>query len=326
MMHRYFRSLAAMSPKGKKGRTEAAYGYGKMLLSLMSRQPGAVVAVFDHGTHNFRNYVLSTYKKEYGAVPAELAPQIELAQHLCGLLGVEVYSVNEVEADDVIGSLAHKATRGGKEVVIVSTDRDFFQLPHDGTQLLAPGVENLGLGEKPTLYDENKAGEWIREKYGVGFDPRLMGDVKAIAGSTAKGIPGVKGIGEKGAARLVHQYGSVERIVKLTHRMASGKGSLREKLESGLVDLIKSKELTEIRTNVRLNQFKVEDCNGLKPYDAKVASAFLTMLGLKDLARKSRKLSEQIEWAKKREKSVLTPRERETFYGEVEAKPEPLFV
>ena len=295
MMYRYSRGIPPMS--AGKERTEAVYGFGKMLLSLMAKQPGAVIAVFDHGQHNFRNYVLPTYKEHYVAMAPELKSQIERAKEMCDVLGVPVYSVNEVEADDVIGSLARKASRWAKEVVVVSTDRDFFQLiglGADETKVLVPSAETHGLGKAPVLYDEIGARAWMKEKYGVGFRPRFMGDLKAIAGSASKDIPGVKGIGEKGAAKLVAQYGPVEKIVAGLSHMPSGKGSLREKLEVGLADLLKSKELTTIRTNVRLNQFKPEEIKGLKAYPANLAVAFFTTLGFKDLARKSRKLAGQI--------------------------------
>lgn len=323
MMYRYFRGLPAMSANGR--RTEAVYGFGKMLMTLMTKQPGAVVAVFDHGVHNFRNYVVPSYKEDYEAMPAELGTQIELAKQMCQILGVEVYNVNEVEADDVIASLSKKVQSGGKEAIVVSTDRDFFQLLDKGIKVLVPAAENQGLGEAPVLYDEETVREWMKEKFHlqyrpgskerIGFDPKLVSDVKAIAGHTHKGVPGVKGIGEIGAAKLVMQYGNVEKIIKAIPSMPSGKGSVKEKLEAGLVNLIKSKEMTTLRTNVRLNQFKIENTEELRTFDGLVADTFFQTLGLKDLAKKSRKLAEQIMTAK-----------ATGHYDVGTAKTEPLFV
>jgi DNA polymerase I len=243
---------------------------------------------------------------------------------------VEIYNVNEVEADDVIASLAKKAERMGKEVVVVSTDRDFFQLIEGKTKVLVPSAEVHGLGEVPTLYDESGARAWLSEKFGVDFNPHLISDLKAIAGSTAKGIPGVKGIGEKGAAKLVHQYGTVDKIVRAIPKMEAGRGSVREKLEASLGNLVKSKELTTIRTNVRLNQFKGESTEGLKSYRVEVADTFFSVLGMKDLARKSRKLAESISATKvvgghynAADSEIVLDLERTEGH---KAKPEPLFV
>jgi len=296
MLYRYFRGLPPMSANGR--RTEAVYGYGKMLLSLLAKRPDGVIAVFDHGQHNFRNYVLPTYKENYSAMPAELKAQQELAKQMCAVLGVDAYSVNEVEADDVIATLAKKLAKSGKDVVVVSTDHDFFQLIDENIQVLVPAAENQGLGGAPTLYDESAAYTWLEAKYGATFDPKLIADLKAIAGSTAKGIPGVKGIGEKGAAKLVAQYGNVDKIVKALPKMLPGKGSAKEKLEASLGNLMKSRELTTINANVRLKQFKVEDVAGLKSFDAKVADTFFEVLGMNDLGRRSLRLNERIEAAK----------------------------
>jgi DNA polymerase-1 len=300
MMYRYFRGLPAMVDRGK--RTEAVYGYTKLLMALMAKQPDGVIAVFDEGEHNFRNYVLSTYKEHYVAMPPELKSQVELAKEVCEVLNVPIYSVKEVEADDVIGSIARKAARWGKEVVVVSTDRDFFQLLGlglDETKILVPSAESHGLGETPILYDEAGARAWVEEKYGVAFRPKWVGDLKAISGSPSKDIPGVKGIGDRGAAQLVAKYGPVENIVKALGSMPAGKGSWREKLEADLTNLLKSKELTTIRTNVPLKQFRPEEIEGLKNYTVspKAAETFLAELGFKDLALKSRKLSRQIQAA-----------------------------
>ena len=323
MLYRYFRGLPAMSANGR--RTEAVYGYGKMLLSLMAKRPGGVIAVFDHGQHNFRNYVLPAYKENYIAMPAELKAQQELAQQMCAVLGVDVYNVNEVEADDVIATLAKKVVKLGKEVVVVSTDHDFFQLIDDHTQVLVPAAENQGLGEVPILYDESAAYTWLRMKYDVTFDPKLIADLKAIAGSTAKGIPGVRGIGEKGAAKLVAQYGSVDKIVKALAKMPSGKGSPREKIEASLGNLMMSRELTKVSTDVRLKQFKPESVTGLKSYDTQVANTFFEVLGMKDLARKSRRLADTLNVGVEVVGGHDDASGQEIVLETAKGKPEPLF-
>jgi DNA polymerase-1 len=321
MLYRYFRGIPPMSAEGK--RTEAVYGFGKMLMSLMSKQPDGVIAVFDHGQHNFRNYLLPTYKEHYVAMPEELKTQVALAKEMCAVLDVDVYSVNEVEADDVIATLARKATKAGKEVVVVSTDRDFFQMIDSSTKVLVPAAENHGLNEAPVLYDEAAARTWLEQKYGVGFNPKLISDFKAIVGSTAKDIPGVKGIGEKGAAKLVQQYGSVEKIVSAMPTMPSGQGGTRKLLEASLINLWKSKELTKISADVRLKQFKAEKLTKLGTYSADIAGAFFEGLGMKDLARRSRRLAGSMLM-----EQAATYDEQAHAEGLVgrPSKPEPLFV
>src|SRR4029078_1457428 len=154
----------------------------------------------------FRDDLVSDYKANRAPMPDELAEQIPMVHAACEALGVPILTSERYEADDVIGTLAEKAVAAGFEVAIVTGDKDFFQLVHDGITVYNPKEEG-------TWYDA--AG--VKDKFGVA--PEQVVDVLALMGDTIDNIKGVPGIGDKGARELIAACGSVESL--LTHAAES---------------------------------------------------------------------------------------------------------
>ena len=175
------------------------------------------------------------YKANRSPMPPDLAEQIPWVHEACEALGVPILTFERFEADDVIGTLAEKAVDAGFEVAIVTGDKDFFQLVHDGITVYNPK-------EDGTWFDA----EGVKEKFGV--TPAQVVDVLALMGDSIDNIKGVPGIGEKGARDLIATYGSVEEL--LAHAAEVSNKRYREGLLNHAEDARQSRELARIRTDV----------------------------------------------------------------------------
>ena len=175
------------------------------------------------------------YKANRSPMPPDLAEQIPWVHEACEALGVPILTYERFEADDVIGTLATKAVEAGFEVAIVTGDKDFFQLVHDGIKVYNPRDDG-------TWFDA--AG--VVEKFGVA--PAQVVDVLALMGDSIDNIKGVPGIGEKGARDLIATYGSLEAL--LAHAAEVTNKRYREGLLGHAEDARQSRELARIRTDV----------------------------------------------------------------------------
>src|SRR5213082_1340179 len=181
--------------------TNAVYIFVTMLRKLLNeRTPEYIAASFDLPGRTFRDDLSADYKANRAPMPDELAEQIPMVHAACEALGVPILNSENYEADDVIGTLASKATAAGFDVAIVTMDKDFFQLVHDGLRVFHPREEG-------TWYDA--AG--VKEKFGVA--PEQVVDVLALMGDTIDNIKGVPGIGEKGARDLIATYGTLDNLI-----------------------------------------------------------------------------------------------------------------
>jgi len=216
--------------------TNAVYIFVTMLRKLLNEQhPEYIAASFDLPGRTFRDDLVSDYKANRAPMPDELAEQIPMVHAACEALGVPILTSERYEADDVIGTLAEKASAAGFEVVIVTGDKDFFQLVRDGITVYNPKEEG-------TWYDA--AG--VKEKFGVA--PEQVVDVLALMGDTIDNIKGVPGIGDKGARELIAQYGTLENL--LAHAGEVKNKRYREGLQGHADDARQSQVLARIRTDV----------------------------------------------------------------------------
>jgi DNA polymerase-1 len=216
--------------------TNAVYIFVTMLRKLLNEQrPEHIAASFDLPGRTFRDDLVSDYKANRAPMPDELAEQIPMVHAACEALGVPILTSERYEADDVIGTLAEKAAAAGFEVVIVTGDKDFFQLVRDGITVYNPKEEG-------TWYDA--AG--VKDKFGVA--PEQVVDVLALMGDTIDNIKGVPGIGDKGARELIAQYGSLENL--LAHAGEIKNKRYREGLLGHAEDARQSQVLARIRTDV----------------------------------------------------------------------------
>jgi DNA polymerase I len=216
--------------------TNAVYIFVTMLRKLMNdHHPQFIAASFDLPGRTFRDDLVSDYKANRAPMPDELAEQIPMVHAACEALGVPILTSERYEADDVIGTLATKAVAAGFEVAIVTGDKDFFQLVHDGIKVYNPKEEG-------TWYDA--AG--VKEKFGVA--PDQVVDVLALMGDTIDNIKGVPGIGEKGARELIAQYGTLEQLI--AHATEVKNKRYREGLLAHADDARQSQVLARIHTDV----------------------------------------------------------------------------
>jgi DNA polymerase-1 len=216
--------------------TNAVYIFVTMLRKLLNEhKPEYIAASFDLPGRTFRDDLAADYKANRRPMPDELAAQIPMVHAACEALGVPILTSERYEADDVIGTLATKAVAAGFDVAIVTGDKDFFQLVHDGIRVFNPKEEG-------TWYDA--AG--VQDKFGVA--PGQVVDVLALMGDTIDNIKGVPGIGEKGALSLIATYGSLENLIANAAQVSNKR--YREGLLGNVESAEQSRELARIRTDV----------------------------------------------------------------------------
>jgi DNA polymerase I len=216
--------------------TNAVYIFVNMLRKLMNeQQPQYIAASFDLPGRTFRDDLAADYKANRTPMPDELAQQIKMVHAACEALGVPILTSERYEADDVIGTLAVKASASGFDVAIVTLDKDFFQLVGGGIRVFNPRDEG-------TWYDAGG----VKEKFGVA--PEQVVDVMALMGDTIDNIKGVPGIGDKGARELIATYGSLDNL--LGHAAEVKNKRYREGLLTYAAEARQSQELARIRTDV----------------------------------------------------------------------------
>jgi DNA polymerase I len=236
-MYRAYHAMRGSGLSGPGGKsTHAVYIFVTMLRKLFEdHQPQYIAASFDLAGPTFRSEMATDYKANRAPMPPDLAEQIPWVHEACEAMGVPILTYERFEADDVIGTLATKAVAAGFEVAIVTGDKDFFQLVHDGIK----------------VYNPRDDGAWfdadaVKEKFGV--TPAQVVDVLALMGDSIDNIKGVPGIGEKGARDLIATYGTLENL--LAHAPEVSGKRYREGLLAHAEDARQSRELARIHTDV----------------------------------------------------------------------------
>ena len=218
--------------------TNAVYGFITTLRKLLKdHDPDCIAVAFDEGQETARTTQYADYKKDRRPMPDDLVVQIPLVYEVLDGFRIPVIRSIEWEADDFIGSLACTARDRGYDVVIGTSDKDFFQLVGDGIKLYHTGRE--------VLYDA----KGVEEAFGL--PPEKVVDVMAIWGDAIDNIPGVPGIGEKGAKSLIQQFGSLDAIYERLDEVA--KPALRKKLEEHRDKAFLSRELAKIKCDLDLD-------------------------------------------------------------------------
>jgi DNA polymerase I len=233
-MYRAYHAIRGLTgPDGNS--TNAVYGFVTMLRKLINdHQPQYIAASFDLAGPTFRDEIVTDYKANRAPMPGDLAQQIPWVHEACEAMGVPILTSKRYEADDVIGTLATKAAAQGFEVAIVTGDKDFFQLVHDGIKVYNPKEEG-------TWFDA----DGVREKFGVA--PEQVVDVLALMGDSIDNIKGVPGIGEKGARDLIAKYGDLETL--LAHAAEVPNKRQREGLQNHADDARQSRTLARIHVD-----------------------------------------------------------------------------
>ena len=239
-----FRSFYATAPRwmmNSRGMpTNAVRGVIKHIEAVTNAlQPTHVVCCWDMGSTTFRTEWFPDYKANRGEPPCELVPQFDLAKEVVAMLGIPNIGVLGAEADDCIGSLV-KQYRDEMRISIVTGDRDLFQLlsKHVTVYLLAKGIGN---------YEAYTLERFIKEK---GIQPHQLIDVKALMGDASDNYPGVRGIGEKQAFKLIQQYGSIEGIIE---NLANLTKAQQQKITEHFDSLYLSRKLAAIHCDIPMS-------------------------------------------------------------------------
>ena len=268
LLHRAFYALPLL--KSSSGQyTNAVYGFTTMLIKLLNDvKPDAIMVAFDKGKATFRNEVYAGYKAQRKATPPELAEQFPIVRELLASMGIAVFEEAGYEADDILGTFAEKGREAGYQVDIVTGDKDALQLISPTTKVL---LTRKGISEIESVDEEA-----LKEKYGL--QPQQVVDLKGLMGDTSDNIPGVPGVGEKTAGKLIAEFGSVENVIANIQKISGAKlqSNLREHADLALL----SKRLATIVCDLPL-EFAPERFN-FSPEPEKVREMF-TKLEFKSL-------------------------------------------
>lgn len=233
-MYRAFYALPLLSTADGQY-TNAVYGVASMLTKLIGElQPKWLAVAFDKGKITFRNELFDQYKATRKQTPSELSSQIPLLHEMLEVFGIALLEQEGFEADDIIGTLATKAAADGCQVIVVTGDRDALQLIGENIEVM---LTKKGITEMQ-VFDA----EAFREKYGI--DPVRLIDLKGLMGDASDNIPGVPGVGEKTALKLLTEYGSLENVLEHIEDISGKK--LKERLTEHRDLALLSKKLATI--------------------------------------------------------------------------------
>jgi DNA polymerase-1 len=241
--------------------TNAVYGFLTMLYKLLDEEkPDYVAVAFDKGSATFRHQQYTDYKGTRKGAPEEFKPQLDLLREVLTALNIPWFRMDEVEADDILGTLAKQAQAQGVSALIVTGDRDALQLVDEKITTV---YTKKGISETIRYTPETLQAEY-------GLTPSQIIDLKALMGDPSDNIPGVPGVGEKTAKKLLEEYGTVEGVYAHLDEI---KGALRTKLETGLESAKLSKWLATIKTDAPV-AFDPEKLKLKEPNWAEAAALF----------------------------------------------------
>ncbi len=245
LMHRAFHALPVMDHQGVY--TNAIFGFLNMLLKVLKEENVRYLAVcFDEHAPTFRHTVYAEYKAGRAATPPELRQQFDTIRTLLTDMGIRWYTLAGWEADDLLGTLSLKGEAAGVAPLLLTGDRDALQLVGGGTELM---FTRKGISETIRFTPAR-----VYEEYG--FSPEQVTDWKGMAGDSSDNIPGIPGVGDKTAVKLLQQYSTLENVLSHTDEL---KGKLREKVETWADQARRCKELATIRRDAPI-QWALADC------------------------------------------------------------------
>ena len=275
IINRAFYGIRELSTK-EGIHTNAIYGFMNIFFKLLEQtEPDGVAVAFDLKKPTFRHKMYSEYKAGRKPMPPELAEQFPYLKELLKKLGYSVVESEGYEADDILGTISYNCAKNGVNCFIATGDRDSLQLVNDKVTVI------LASTQKGQPVSVNYTPELIKEKYGV--EPKKLIEIKAIQGDTSDNIPGVAGIGEKGAQDLISRFGSIEYIYEHINEIDIKPG-VRQKLIDSKDNCFLSRELGEICLEAPVDT----DINSysLKEYDKAEATALLKKLELFSIIKK----------------------------------------
>ncbi|QII50183.1 DNA polymerase I [Bacillus paralicheniformis] len=269
LAYRAFFALPLLS--NEKGiHTNAVYGFTTILMKMLEEEkPTHMLVAFDAGKTTFRHKTFKEYKGGRQKTPPELSEQLPFIRELLDAYQISRYELENYEADDIIGTLAKSAEKDGFEVKIFSGDKDLTQLATEGT--------TVAITKKGITDVEYYTPEHVREKYGL--TPEQIIDMKGLMGDSSDNIPGVPGVGEKTAIKLLKQFHTVEELLSSIDEVSGKK--LKEKLEEFKEQALMSKELATITTEAPLEV--TLDSLGYEGFDREAVVKIFKDLGFNSL-------------------------------------------
>lgn len=278
IINRAFYGIRALNaPDGTP--TNAVYGFLNILMKLINEnKPDYILAAFDLKAPTFRHKLYTEYKANRTGMPEELAVQMPVMKDILSLMNIPILQLEGYEADDIIGTVSRVCKEQGMECFIATGDRDDLQLADNGTTVILASTKQ---GQSVTeLFNETT----VKEKYGV--YPEAFVDLKALMGDKSDNIPGVSGIGEKTAAKIISQFPTIEAVYENIDKL-----DLSERLKNKLIEekesAFLSKQLAQIDTHVPIElDFDSGAYNINSPKYSPELYSLLMRLGLKSTIKK----------------------------------------
>ena len=256
----YYAFIRSPRINSKGLNTSAIMGFCNTLQEVINKEkPDYIGVAFDHGK-TFRHEVFPAYKAQREETPEDIKTAVPIIKQILQAMHIPILQVDGFEADDVIGTLATKAGKEEIETYMLTPDKDYGQLIQPNVFMYRPrhggGYDIVGTKE-------------VETKYGIPCPTQVI-DLLALMGDSADNFPGCPGVGEKTAAKLINQFGSVEQLLERTGEL---KGKLKEKVEKAVDDIKMSKFLATIRTDVPV-ELNLEELKRIEPDESKLTELF----------------------------------------------------
>lgn len=245
--------------------TNGVYGFLMMYWKAVDMvKPDYIIVAFDRSEPTFRAKDYKDYKANRPETPSELSAQFGITKDILNLLGVKQMDMKGFEADDIIGTLSKKAEEAGLSSYLLTGDRDYFQLVDDNTRVLytKKGISQLEIVDV----------DWIEKKYGL--EPKDLIEIKGLQGDPSDNIPGVPGVGEKTALKLVKKYGNIDKVYENLDQISGKK--LKENLSENRNQAFMSRELGTILRDIPMEE-QLEDFIPRSPDKEKLNDRFQTL-------------------------------------------------
>ena len=273
LMHRAFHAVPPTMNAPDGTPTNAVFGFLSMFLKLVdSFAPDGIICAFDKGKPKVRMEKLPQYKAQRPPMDPLLREQFPRVKQLMRALDVPVVELEGWEGDDILGTLARRGEAEGYEMLLITGDRDVYQLATDHVKVVGT---KRGLSDVAIMTPES-----VDDLY-HGITPELVPDFYGLKGDTSDNIPGVPGIGPKKAAALIVQYGSLDEVIAHADEV---KGKMGENLRAHIDDALLSREIATIRTDAPI-ELDLADAK-FPTFDVEVARAELSSLGITGMAKR----------------------------------------
>ncbi|HER43540.1 MAG TPA: DNA polymerase I, partial [Candidatus Eisenbacteria bacterium] len=232
----YFALIRNPLTNSRGENTSAVFGFTRQLLLLLKKyEPEYLAVVFDSGGETERHREYPEYKAHREAMPEDMESQLSRIVEVVEALGVAVVEEEGYEADDILATLARSAAARGIDVKILTGDKDLFQLLSDRVHVIRPA--------KGTALEDECGPEFVEERFGL--RPSQIVDLLSLMGDASDNIPGVKGIGEKTALKLLHSFGTLDGILERIEEVEPA--HVRKKLQDGRESALLSRELVRLK-------------------------------------------------------------------------------